>query len=519
MKRQPFRSVLVANRGEIAVRLLTAAREMGLRTVAVYSDADVGALHVCAADRAERLGPAPARESYLRIDAVIDAARRSGAEAIHPGYGFLSENAALPEACEEAGLVFIGPPASAMRALGDKAAARQLAQRMGVPTVPGYDGEDQSDATLAREAAAIGWPLLVKPSAGGGGKGMRVVPSDDTLQEALAAARREALAAFGDERLVLERFVHPARHVEIQVFADAHGDVVHLFERECSVQRRHQKIVEESPSPALDAKTRDAMGRAAVALTRAVGYRSAGTLEFLLAPDGSFYFLEMNTRLQVEHPVTEAITGIDLARLQLREAMGEALGRDLGLTPESIRARGHAIECRIYAEDAENGFLPAAGAVLRWRPPSGPNVRVDSGITTGSEVSVHYDPILAKVIVWDEDRDNAIARAQRALADTVLLGLPSNIGFLQAVLAHPAFRAGETTIDFVQKHLAQWRPQGEPPAAVMALALLAAQAAESAMGAGNRRPSSHGPRSDDADAFSPWDIARSFRLGEGEPAS
>ncbi len=525
MKRGLFDTLLVANRGEIAVRLIRAAREMGLTAVAVYSDADERACHVLEADRAVRIGPAPATESYLSIEAIIAAARAEGAQAIHPGYGFLAENPLLAEACEAAGVIFVGPPAGAMRRMGDKSEARALAVESGVPVVPGYNGESQDDAVLAREAIRIGFPLLIKPAAGGGGKGMRLVRSASDLPAELAASRREARAAFGDDRLLLERFLSPVRHVEIQVFADSHGRAVHLLERECSIQRRHQKIIEESPSPGLRAETREAMGRAAVALTRAAGYQSAGTVEFVLSPDQTFHFLEMNTRLQVEHPVTEMITGLDLARLQVREAMGEPLP----FRQEDVRGRGHAIECRLYAENPAAGFLPSAGEILLLREPRGPGVRVDSGIAEGSTVGVHYDPILSKIIVHAEDRPAALRRMRRALAETVLLGFPTNLEFLQAVLAHPAFVAGETRTSFIDDHLADWKSEASPPGpevlafAAMAEALSGPGAPCGNGGGGRSRGGLAGESASgrpgtgaSGDPWSPWESARGFRLSPGQ---
>lgn len=497
--------MLVANRGEIAIRILTAAREFGLRTVAVYSEPDREALHVRAADQAVCLGPAPAAESYLSIPAILDAARSTGADAIHPGYGFLSENAEFAAAVQSAGLVFIGPPAHAIDTMGDKAAARRIASTAGVPVIPGYDDEDQSDATLLAEAQRIGFPLLLKPAAGGGGKGMRRVAHLGDVAEALQSCRREAMAAFGDDRMILERYLAPIRHVEIQIFADGHGHCVHLFERECSVQRRHQKIIEESPSPVLLEETRERMGAAAVTLARAVQYQSAGTVEFVLDEQGHFYFLEMNTRLQVEHPVTEAITGVDLARWQLREASGAPLP----LAQDAIGRRGHAIECRLYAEDPENGFLPAAGPVRLYVPPQGPGIRMDSGIRTGSEVGVHYDPILAKLIVWDEDRTSARRRMARALRETVILGLRTNLGFLRDVIEHPAFAAGETWTDFVDRHRVDLLAERSPvPLEALALAHLARATRDtsSAPGNGDNRPTT-------GDPGSPWSADEGFRLG------
>jgi acetyl/propionyl-CoA carboxylase alpha subunit len=520
-----FRRLLIANRGEIAVRLIRAARELGLETIAVHSDVDRAALHVLEADRAVRIGPAPATESYLDTDALLEAARKSGAEAVHPGYGFLSEKAEFAQAVIDAGLVWVGPPPEAMRLLGDKLGAKALATKLGVPTVPGDDSErdrtdrsaepaDQAtaDAALTARATAVGFPLLLKAVAGGGGKGMRRVDSAGELPDAIRAARREGFAAFGDSRLLVERFVSPAHHVEIQVFADAHGQAVHLGERECSVQRRHQKIVEESPSPTIDPKTRAAMAEAAVSLVRAAGYRSAGTCEFLLDESGGFYFLEVNTRLQVEHPVTEMVTGVDLARMQLVEATGKPLPP----TAAHIEWRGHAIECRLYAEDPERGFLPSSGPVLMFKAPEGPGVRVDSGIMAGWHVGVHYDPILAKIIVHDTSRDRAVARMRRALAETVLLGLTSNLAFLQSVIGHPEFAAGRTPIDFLDRHLSDWRAHDSGPSAdVLALAAMAEWDRIGMIGAGRgAAASAGGNNASQGDATSPWHQLGAFRLGE-----
>ena len=445
-----FTKVLVANRGEIAWRILRTAKAMGYRTVAVYSDADRDAPHVSFADEAVWIGPAPAGESYLSIDRVLEAAHTSGADAVHPGYGFLSENTAFAEACERAGLVFIGPPAAAISAMGNKAAAKRRMIAAGVPCVPGYQGADQNDANLEREARKIGLPVMVKAAAGGGGRGMRLVEHDADLLEAIRTARAEAESAFGSGELILEKAVVDARHVEIQVFADAHGNIVQLGERDCSVQRRHQKVIEEAPSPAVGADLRSRMGAAAVAAARTVGYRGAGTVEFLLGSDGAFYFLEMNTRLQVEHPVTEAITGLDLVEWQLRVARGEALP----LTQEQVRLDGHAIEARLYAEDPYAGFLPQTGRVDVWRPASGPGVRVDHGMKEGFAIPPFYDPMIAKVIAHGATREEALMRLVQALRDTVVLGPTTNRHFLIGLLDHPEFAAGKATTAFIGAHFA-----------------------------------------------------------------
>ncbi len=447
-----FRRILIANRGEIAVRVMRTCREMGVETVAVYSDADAGAVHVGDATRAERIGPAAARESYLNIGAIIDAARRSGAEAVHPGYGFLSENDEFAAACVDAGLVFIGPPASAMQRMGSKIEARALMQRAGVPVVPGEAPDSQADRSLVAAIERVGYPALLKPSSGGGGIGMQIVRRKEDAAAAIQAGRRNAEAAFGDGTLYVERLVERPRHVEIQIFADDHEHVVSLFERECSLQRRQQKVVEESPSPALTPELRAAMGEAAVAAARACGYRNAGTIEFLLdESSGSplFYFMEMNTRLQVEHPVTEQVVGVDLVRAQLLIAAGQPLPWRV----DQLRQRGHAIECRVYAEHPAEGFLPQSGPLLLYREPAGPGVRVDSGVREGSHVSVHYDPLVAKLIVSAENRALALARMDRALSEFAVLGIHTNVPFLRALVNHPDVRAGRLDTRFIERTL------------------------------------------------------------------
>ena len=433
-----FHTILIANRGEIACRVVATARNLGIHTVAVYSDADASARHVRLADRALRLGPAPAAQSYLDMDAVIEAALASGAQAIHPGYGFLAENAQFARRCAQAGLVFIGPPPEAIEAMGAKDAAKRLVMQADVPVVPGFDAPGADDAQLINAAGAVGYPLLVKAAAGGGGRGMRRVDAPQGLADAIAGARRESLAAFGDDTLLLERYVTGARHVEVQVFADAHGAAVHLYERDCSVQRRHQKVVEEAPAPGLPDATRAAMGAAAVRAAQAVGYRGAGTVEFLLAPDGAFYFLEMNTRLQVEHPVTELITGLDLVEWQLRVAAGEPLP----LAQADMPRRGHAIEVRLCAEDPARGFMPGVGRLHTLAlPAAGPGRRVDTGFETGDTVSPHYDSLLAKLIAWGEDREQARARLLAMLAQTATVGVASNVALLERILATDDFAA------------------------------------------------------------------------------
>jgi acetyl-CoA carboxylase biotin carboxylase subunit len=443
-----IRRLLVANRGEIALRIIRACRELGVESVAVYSDADVNAPYVLAADAAEHLGPAPSSESYLNVASILEAARRARADAVHPGYGFLSERAQFARACLDAGLIFVGPPAAAIERLGGKIRARRLMQEAGVPVVPGETPADQSDAALVAAVDRVGFPALVKPSAGGGGIGMRIVRERADVLDALQRARREAAAAFGDGTLYIERLIERPRHVEIQVFADTHGNVVHLFERECSIQRRHQKMVEESPCPVLTPAVRQRMGAAAVAAARAAGYVNAGTVEFLLQgerDEAQFFFLEMNTRLQVEHPVTEAVTGVDLVRAQLLVAGGEVLP----LGQESLSQRGHAIECRVYAEDPAQDFLPQAGRLLMYREPAGPGVRIDAGVVEGSEVPVFYDPLLAKLIVAAETRQAAIARAVSALKRYIVLGVRTNIPFLLALLRDPQFASGAVDTGFL----------------------------------------------------------------------
>jgi len=443
-----IRRLLVANRGEIALRILRACRELGIESIAVYSGADRGAPHVTAADRAIAIGPAPPAESYLSIPRLIDAARASGADAVHPGYGFLSENAAFAEACSRAGLIFVGPPAAVIAQMGSKIFARRLVAAAGVPVVPGEIPDDQTDRGVRRAVERVGLPALVKASAGGGGKGMRRVLDAGAIEESVQAARREALAAFGDGTLYVERLVERPRHVEVQVFGDDHGHVVHLFERDCSAQRRHQKVIEESPSPSLTPRLRARMTEAASAAARAAGYRNAGTIEFLVdLRDGSFYFLEMNTRLQVEHPVTEQVTGRDLVRAQLLVADGQPLP----WTQDDISQRGHAIEARIYAEDPAQGFLPQAGRLERYREPHLPGVRIDSGVVEGGEVSVYYDPMIAKVIATAETRDLAIARLTVALREFTVAGIRTNLPFLVRLLEVPAFREGAIDTAFLDR--------------------------------------------------------------------
>lgn len=453
-ERTMFKKILIANRGEIAVRIQRTCREMGLRTVAVYSEPDEKALHVLEADEAIPLGPAEPAESYLNQEKIIRAALEVGAEAVHPGYGFLAENADFAEACERAGLVFVGPLSRTIRDLGNKTVARKIMTEAGVPVIPGMLTTSTDPAVLAREAQQIGYPVIVKAEAGGGGKGMRVVNDPAELEEACLSGRSEAEKAFGNGALYLEKHLESPRHIEFQVLADHYGNTVHLFERECSIQRRHQKIIEETPSPVMTPELREKMGRAAVAAAKASGYRNAGTVEFLLDRQGNFYFLEVNTRLQVEHPVTEWTTGLDLVRQQILIAAGEPLA----FKQEDLRQRGHAIECRIYAEDPEAAFFPSPGPIRFLREPVGPGIRVDSGIYQGFEVPMDYDPILSKLVVYGEHREAALQRMVRALKNYVILGIRTIIPFLLEVLQSPAFVQGKTSTDFIERHFSQWKP-------------------------------------------------------------
>jgi acetyl-CoA/propionyl-CoA carboxylase biotin carboxyl carrier protein len=489
-----FDTVLVANRGEIAVRITRTLRALGVRSVAVYSDADAGARHVREADDAIRIGPTPAADSYLNTERILAAARRAGARAVHPGYGFLSENAAFARACAAAGLVFIGPPPAAIEAMGDKIAAKATVAAAGVPVVPGVGAPGMSDADLAAAVAGIGFPVLVKPSAGGGGKGMRLVTLAAELPGALEGARREALAAFGDGTLLAERYISRPRHIEIQVMADGHGHVIHLGERECSLQRRHQKIIEEAPSPLLDDRRRAAMGAAAVEAARAVGYVGAGTVEFIVSGEApeDFYFLEMNTRLQVEHPVTELVTGLDLVELQVRVAAGEPLP----VLQDQVRLAGHAVEARVYAEDPARGFLPTGGTVLALREPVLPHVRVDSGLAEGTTVSSAYDPMLAKVIAYGPDRGTALRRLDGALAQTAVLGVTTNVGFLRALLGHPDVAAGRLDTGLAGRIVPESFASGVPDDVLAAAALAHLLLLEPA---GSR--------------CSPWDVPDGWRVG------
>jgi acetyl-CoA carboxylase biotin carboxylase subunit len=489
------RRVLIANRGEIAVRIIRACRFLGLGSVAVFSDADRDALHVQMADDAVGIGAADARESYLNAGRLVDAARTAGADAVHPGYGFLAESAGFAAAVRDAGLTFVGPPPEAIERLGDKVAARRLAAGAGVPIVEGFERPGATDAQLAGAARRLGLPVLIKAAAGGGGRGMRVVERAEDLEASLAAARREAAAAFGSGEVFLERYLPGVRHIEVQVVADGQGRVLALGERECSVQRRHQKLVEETPSVAVTAALRTRLTDAAVAVARSAGYVNAGSVEFLVEPSGRFAFLEVNTRLQVEHGITECTTGVDLVAMQLEIAAGKPL------EAEGAEARGHAIECRVYAEDPARGFAPAAGPVLALVEPAGPGVRVDSGLRAGWRVPTVYDPLLSKVIVWDRTRPAAIARMRAALRDYVILGCGTNLAFLLDLLDHEAFRRGETTTDFIPRHFAGWRPEVPAAAAVAAACIELGVPAARAGGSGPR------PVPD------PWNATDGFRLG------
>ncbi len=498
-----FDTILVANRGEIACRVIRTARRLGIHTVAVYSQADAGALHAGMADTAYCIGPAPARESYLHIGRILDAARRSGAQAVHPGYGFLSENAEFAAACAGAGIVFIGPPPEAIRAMGSKSAAKTLMQQAGVPLVPGYHGADQDPAHLASEAARIGFPVLIKASAGGGGKGMRVVEDLSGFHEALALAKGEARSSFGDDTVLIERYLTRPRHIEIQVFADTHGHVVSLFERDCSIQRRHQKVIEEAPAPGMDPARRVSMGEAACAAARAIGYVGAGTVEFIVE-DNEFFFMEMNTRLQVEHPVTEMITGQDLVEWQLLVASGQPLP----LPQDQLRIDGHAIEARVYAEDPGRDFMPAVGTLTHLQPPAeDAHVRVDTGVRPGDAIGVHYDPMIAKLIVWDQDRPAAVRRLARALSEYQAVGVQTNLGLLRRIAAHPAFGAAELDTGFIGRHGTDLLLGREPapPAALAAAALRVLQdRAEATVAAGSHDP------------FSPWNLPTAWQMnGDG----
>jgi 3-methylcrotonyl-CoA carboxylase alpha subunit len=495
-----FGRLLIANRGEIACRIVRTAKRMGIFAVAVYSDADRDAMHVALADDAVRIGAAPAKDSYLRIDSVIEAARRTGADTVHPGYGFLSENADFAQACRDAGLVFVGPSAETIRLMGSKSAARAFMQSCGVPIVPGFHGEDQGLPTLQAAAERIGYPVLVKASAGGGGRGMRIVRSAGELSEAVTGAKREAGAAFGDERLLIEKYVAKPRHIEVQVFGDSRGNVVSLFERECTLQRRHQKVVEEAPSVSISSERRAEMSAAARAGAKAVGYAGAGTVEFI-TDAAAFYFIEMNTRLQVEHPVTEMITGLDLVEWQLRVAAGEALP----LRQDEIKAEGHAIEARIYAEDADKGFLPSTGTVWQFREPAGHGIRVDTGFRIGDAVTPYYDALLAKLIVYGSDRAQALTRISAALDEFEIAGVTTNLAFLKALLSHPQVARGEIDTGFIEREIAALAPRRR---SLSPLDLAAACVAVLV-----REQNEHAAKSDNLN--SPWDRTDGWAIAGG----
>ena len=494
-----FSKILIANRGEIACRVIKTAKRLGIKTVAVYSDADRTARHVAMADEAVHIGPSAARESYLVADRIIDAAKRTGAQAIHPGYGFLSENAGFADACAAAGIVFIGPPAASIRAMGSKSEAKKIMEKARVPLVPGYHGDDQSPELLAAEAAKIGFPVLIKASAGGGGKGMRVVESAEKFADALAGAKREAKASFADDHVLVEKYLTRPRHIEIQVFADGQGNCLYLFERDCSIQRRHQKVIEEAPAPNMDPARRKQMGEAAVAAARAIGYQGAGTVEFIADQDGTFFFMEMNTRLQVEHPVTEAITCQDLVEWQLIVAAGGKMP----LTQDELRIDGHAVEVRLYAEDPARNFLPSTGTLVHLKlPEEGAHVRVDTGVRQGDTVTPFYDPMIAKVIVHDRDRASALRRMAALMGETEVVGVTTNSVLLKALCSHPAFVGGEVDTGFIERHratlFAKPAPATDRAFAVATLARLLEwqDAAQPAAG----------------DPWSPWNQQNGFRL-------
>ena len=501
-----FDKILIANRGEIACRIIETAHEMGIRCVALYSDADKDARHVTMADEAFHIGPSPSKDSYLRMDRILDAAKQSGAQAIHPGYGFMSENVEFAKACEDQGVVFIGPPVGAIDAMGSKSAAKEIMTNAGVPLVPGYHGDNQDEAFLKQQSIKIGYPQLLKAAYGGGGKGMRVVWNTDEFDAALASTKREAMAGFGNDKMLIERYLTKPRHVEIQVFADNHGNCIYLSERDCSIQRRHQKVIEEAPAPNMPSETKVAMGETAVAAAKAINYQGAGTVEFLYDEDGSFYFMEMNTRLQVEHPVTEMITGQDLVAWQLKVAFGDTLP----LTQEQVTVDGHSIEVRIYAEDPDNEFLPATGKLTYLRQPvASRHVRVDTGVRQNDEVSSFYDPMIAKLIVWDETRERAIARMLRALDDYRIGGLKTNLGFLTNLVAAKPFSDAMLDTGFIEKHdkllFSPDRETDNRALALAALAILLKQKQQNAVSAAQCN-----------DPFSPWATSNGWRLNESQ---
>ena len=497
-----FNKILIANRGEIACRIIHTAKRLGVRSVAVYSEADVSARHVSLADEAIAIGPAPARDSYLAVEKLIGAAQRTGAEAIHPGYGFLSENAGFAEACGIAGITFIGPSPRAIEAMGSKSAAKTIMQQAGIPLVPGYHGDNQDETFLLGEAEKIGFPVMLKASAGGGGRGMRVVNSAAEFSEALRSAKREALGAFSDGRMLLEKYLEQPRHIEIQIFCDQHGNAVHLFERDCSIQRRHQKVLEEAPAPGITDETRSAMGDAAISAARAIEYTGAGTVEFIADSDGAFYFMEMNTRLQVEHPVTELVTGQDLVEWQLRVAAAERLPA----SQDQLAINGHALEARIYAEDPDNSFLPSTGSLSHLQfPAENHQVRVDTGVRQGDSISVHYDPLIAKLIVRGDDRKSCLHRMLQALGETQVAGVTTNVDFLAAVISHEAFQAANFDTGFIERHQADlFRDREAVPPDILCLAVLY-QALRRASLARRTAASS-------ADPMSPWWATDNWRL-------
>jgi acetyl-CoA carboxylase biotin carboxylase subunit len=496
-----FKKILVANRGEISVRVIKACRDLGIPTVAVYSEADRSALHVQQADEAVCIGPPPPLESYLNIDNLISRAKERGCDAIHPGYGFLAENPEFAKRCEKEGIVFIGPKGETIQLLGNKIESRKLMKKAAVPIIPGMEATSEDMRGFKKAAEKIGYPVLIKASLGGGGKAMKVIGEEKDLESAIESSKREALSAFADDTLYLEKFLDRPRHIEFQILADNYGDTIHLFERECSIQRRHQKIIEETPSTALSPELRKKMGEDALRVAKAAGYSNAGTVEFLLDPQGNYYFLEVNTRVQVEHPVTELTTGVDLVKAQIRIASGEKLW----IKPEDLRQQGHAIECRIYAEDPENSFLPSAGKILFLREPFGPGIRNDSGIYSGFTVPVYYDPILSKLLVWAGERNEAIRRMEIALSEYIILGIKTNVAFLRDVIVHPEFASGKTYTDFLGHHFSEYRGKSDrrkfmTPALVAASLIPTGKAASEAV---YRREES----------LTPWQTLGSWRVG------
>jgi acetyl-CoA carboxylase biotin carboxylase subunit len=494
-----FKKILIANRGEIAIRVARTCREMGIATVAVYSEADLSSPHLWAADEAICIGPAQASTSYLNAEAIITAAQQTGAEAIHPGYGFLSENASFARSVGDAGLTFIGPSPASLAAVGNKIFARQTVAKLGVPVIPALEQPASDPAVLREQVRTLGYPVLIKAAAGGGGKGMRIVRHEQELSEAVAAAEREARASFAEGTVYLERYLERPRHVEVQILGDTYGSLVHLGERECSIQRRYQKILEETPSPAVSDSLRTEMTKAALKVATAAGYYNAGTVEFILDSQGHFYFLEVNARLQVEHPITEWVTSLDLVREQIRIAAGERLG----LRQEDVHNRGHALECRLYAEDPAHGFFPSPGKILSWLAPSGPGVRVDAGVEAQTDVPVYYDPLIAKISTWGQDREQARRRMEAALRQCVVLGPATNLAFLLDLIVHPAFIAAETHTGFLTEHFPQWQPQGKRHAAEAALAVALSHAQRGRIDSSTAQPR----------LVTPWHRLGGWRLG------